>query len=551
VTQAPARRNQALLPRAISLALGALLTAGTGVVAATSAAATGGLTVTPSTTARVSPSTTATLTGLSISGDATDTLQATLSTDLGTLALPTQTGLTLAYNNSWSGTASITVTGLQSDIDNGLAAATLTTSATTGIAHIGLTAMVAQSGYNYLSSNQHFYQYVASSNGTWTAADAAAKTLSFDGQPGYLATIPNATVNNYISNKIAGATSIWFGTRSYESNATDGTQSYATVGATTYPRVWRWTVGATESPIAGGVVSQCTTKNPGCDFANNTGLYSSWASGEPNNSGVGGTAYSGEWAAVTNWGGTLGAWNDLSPTSSGASGYVVEFGGKTNSDSSLGTGFAGVVTATSNVTVANAAVAPAAPSITATRGDGQIYLTWTPPADGGASITGYDHWVNGVWTAATTTSSDSVVNGNVVTTVTDDVTGLTNGSTYSFMIRAQNSAGTGAQSAMTPGTPSTFPAAPTGLTPTAGSFSVTLSWTAPNDGGGGISGYTVTASPGGGTCGTTGATSCTVTGLADGTHYTFSVHATNFVGTGPESVVSAEAIPAAPALTSA
>ena len=359
-------------------------------------------------------------------------------------------------------------------------------------------------------------------------------------------------MNGYISNKIAGANNIWFGTRSYESNATDGTQSYATVGATTYARVWRWTAGATESPVAGNVVSQCTNKSPVCDFSNNTGLYSAWNSGEPNNSGVGSAAYSGEWAAVTNWSGTLGSWNDLSPTSTGASGYVVEFGGKTNTDSSLGTGFAGVVTDTSAVTVSNSASVPSAPSITATRGDGQIYLTWTPPADGGAAITSYDVWRNGVWTNNfATTSSDAVVNGNVVTTITADVTGLTNGTTYSFMVRANNSAGTGASSSMTPGTPSTVPAAPTGLTATAGNFSAALSWTASaNDGGGGLQSYTVTSTPGGRTCTATGgATSCTVTGLADGTDYTFTVHATNFVGNSAESVASGDAIPAAPALT--
>ena len=153
MTKATTRRNQTLLPRAISIALGALLTVGTGVVAATPAAATGGLTATSTSTVRVPLSTTATLTGLSITGDTTDTLQATISTDLGTLALPTQTGLTLAYNNAWSGATSITVTGLESDLDNALAAATLTTGGSTGVAHIGLTAMVSQPSYNYLSSN--------------------------------------------------------------------------------------------------------------------------------------------------------------------------------------------------------------------------------------------------------------------------------------------------------------------------------------------------------------------------------------------------------------
>ena len=45
----------------------------------------------------------------------------------------------------------------------------------------------------------------------------------------------------------------------------------------------------------------------------------------------------------------------------------------------------------------------------------------------------------------------------------------------------------------------------------------------------------MTSSTGGHTCTTTGATTCTVTGLTDGTPYTFTVKATNAVGTGAAS----------------
>ncbi|SED98732.1 Ig-like domain-containing protein [Ruania alba] len=69
---------------------------------------------------------------------------------------------------------------------------------------------------------------------------------------------------------------------------------------------------------------------------------------------------------------------------------------------------------------------------------------------------------------------------------------------------------------------------------------VTLSWTAPEDNGASISGYTVTYGSGSQACPTT---TCTITGLANGTTYTFTVTAANEVGDSPASPASAEATP--------
>lgn len=95
----------------------------------------------------------------------------------------------------------------------------------------------------------------------------------------------------------------------------------------------------------------------------------------------------------------------------------------------------------------------------------------------------------------------------------------------------------------------TAPSAPTGVTVTAGTNQATISWTAPSDGGSPITGYTVTSNPGSLTCTTTGATTCVVPGLTDGTSYTFSVTATNSVGTSASSSSSSSISPLSPTYT--
>jgi len=91
-----------------------------------------------------------------------------------------------------------------------------------------------------------------------------------------------------------------------------------------------------------------------------------------------------------------------------------------------------------------------------------------------------------------------------------------------------------------------LPGAPTAVTAAGSDSSATVSWSAPaSDGGSAITGFTVTSAPGGMTCATTGALSCAVGGLTNGTPYTFTVTATNTVGTGLPSAPSNSVTPEA------
>jgi hypothetical protein len=80
----------------------------------------------------------------------------------------------------------------------------------------------------------------------------------------------------------------------------------------------------------------------------------------------------------------------------------------------------------------------------------------------------------------------------------------------------------------------TAPGAATSINATVTSGQAVVTWSAPTFTGGlPITGYVVTASPGGQTCTwTSGPLTCTITGLANGTAYTFSVVASNAMGSG-------------------
>ena len=181
------------------------------------------------------------------------------------------------------------------------------------------------------------------------------------------------------------------------------------------------------------------------------------------------------------------------------------------------------------------ATAPGAPgSLSASAGNKQVALSWSAAASNGSAIQRYEYRRgSGSWT---TVSGGSGARSQTVT-------GLTNGTSYTFSVRAVNGVGAGT-AASASATPAGRPGSPGGLSASAGNRQVTLSWSAAASNGSAIQRYEYRRGSGGWTTVSGGgsARSQTVTGLTNGTSYTFSVRAVNGVGAG--TAASASATPA-------
>ena len=197
---------------------------------------------------------------------------------------------------------------------------------------------------------------------------------------------------------------------------------------------------------------------------------------------------------------------------------------------------------------------PTAPrNLLAEAGDTQVTLRWTEPASGGGNtINGYEYQQKegnaefGSWTDIT---------GAGANTTEHTVTGLTNGASYTFRVLAKNPRGAGPASNDASAVPGTVPTAPQSLTATAGNTAVQLDWTAPSsDGGSAILSYEYRYQPSSGSFNNwatvpdsnVNTTTHSITGLDNGTAYTFEVRAATASNKGASASATATPVGVAP-----
>lgn len=244
---------------------------------------------------------------------------------IATLSFPTTTNLTKNYGyNSWTGVTSIVFFGTRDNINNALAAMTISMGSIKSAVRINIEISQYDATYVYNPVNKHFYKFISGAITYTNAKSGASGQASFRGKTPYLATITSSSENDFINNNV-NYNNIWV---AMSDASTEGRWVYD-AGPEANINFWNSSVSGITNTTYTAYASSGNTVS---------GFYANWCANEPNNADG---SRNGEDAVVAKSGGAT-CWNDLADgNSASVSGYLVEI----SSDFPAGSDYTGVYSA--------------------------------------------------------------------------------------------------------------------------------------------------------------------------------------------------------------
>jgi tRNA (Thr-GGU) A37 N-methylase len=317
----------------------------------------------------------------------------------------------------------------------------------------------------YNPDNQRYYEFVADKV-TWDEARCAAKFVdgkydaasvrfdkcdetklvprTFNGLSGYLATVTSAAENAFVTNRAGIGLETWIG-------GSDEAVTRTVVAPTTdiagKEGQWRWVDGPEAGlifwrPDAIGGVSCPTGLRPGnpvgsngeCVNASTEARFNNWDGVEPNNSMRGDP----EHALHLLTGNKLGQWNDI--PGSFLFPYIIEYGGLGET----------VEEQLAKSVALNVAQNGPPTAVVATPRDGAVLVSWAASEIVTGALSGYTVTASPGGATCTTTPTSC------------EISGLDNGTSYTFIVEASFTGGSPSRSSATssPAIPFVVPAPP-------------------------------------------------------------------------------------------
>jgi len=218
-----------------------------------------------------------------------------------TITITENSAISFDYGFSdWTDVTNINFTGTASEIESALNSIQVNT--TQNVVELKLRVFItSQINNTFLNPmNGHMYQFIPGQI-TWTNANSASISMTYENEPGYITTLTSENEDNFVSNYVQ-AQDFWIG-------LSDADQEGE----------WYWKTG----PEAGTLVWSANNSNQTGFTGIINGQWCNWVTNDPNNATF--NFGTGQDYAVAKFEGNV-EWNDVNDGDTRVDGYVVEYG---------------------------------------------------------------------------------------------------------------------------------------------------------------------------------------------------------------------------------